>query len=160
MAEPLLAIHDLLVSFDDAAAPAVDGIDLVLAPGSILALVGESGSGKSMTALAVIGLLPAAARMQGTVVLAGRDISALERDALEDVRGAEIGMIFQEPMTSLNPVLNICRQMTEGLLRHRRLSRAAANAAAIAALAEVDIPEPERLMRPIPISFPAASASA
>ena len=118
---PYLTVRDLTVSFQGKGGEfhAVDRIGFELDRGEILALVGESGSGKSMTSLAVMRLLPQAARMSGRITIAGDDVASLPRRQMEDVRGARIGMVFQEPMTSLNPVLTIARQMTEGLIRHQ-----------------------------------------
>ena len=98
-------------------------VDLSLRPGTITGLVGESGSGKSMTALAAIGLLPEGARTSGRVDLDGQNLLELPARAMDDLRGRRIGMIFQEPMTALNPLMTIGDQVAEGLRRHRRLGR-------------------------------------
>ncbi|OLP57080.1 hypothetical protein BJF92_21525 [Rhizobium rhizosphaerae] len=149
---PVLSVRDLSVTFAAKAGAfnAIDGVSFDLARGEILALVGESGSGKSMTSLSIMQLLPEAAQMRGRIEIDGQDVTALGRRQMEDVRGARIGMIFQEPMTSLNPVLTINRQMTEGLLRHQRLSRREATAQALACLEEVGIAEPDRVMAQYP----------
>ncbi|MCV3207544.1 ABC transporter ATP-binding protein [Mesorhizobium sp. YC-39] len=147
-----LEVKNLSVRFETKDGPflAVDDVSLELARGEILALVGESGSGKSMTSLAMMRLLPETATATGDILIDGVDVLALGRRAMEDVRGARVGMIFQEPMTSLNPVLTIARQMTEGLVRHRRISRGEAAVRALAALTDVGIPEPDRVMRQYP----------
>ncbi|MAY64032.1 MAG: nickel import ATP-binding protein NikD [Rhizobiales bacterium] len=149
---PYLTVRDLTVSFQGKGGEfhAVDRIGFELDRGEILALVGESGSGKSMTSLAVMRLLPQAARMSGRITIAGDDVASLPRRQMEDVRGARIGMVFQEPMTSLNPVLTIARQMTEGLIRHQGLSRKAALAAARSALDDVGFGEPDRVLSQYP----------
>jgi ABC-type dipeptide/oligopeptide/nickel transport system ATPase component len=147
-----LSVKNLSVRFEtrDGSFTAVDDVSFGLARGEILALVGESGSGKSMTSLSIMRLLPEAAIASGDIHIDGLDVLGLDRRAMEDVRGARVGMIFQEPMTSLNPVLPIARQMTEGLVRHRRISKREATVQALAALADVGIPEPERVMRQYP----------
>lgn len=149
---PFLRVRNLAVTFPTktSAFKAIDGISFDLARGEILALVGESGSGKSMTSLSVMQLLPEAAEMSGSVEIDGQDISGLHRRHMEDVRGAKIGMIFQEPMTSLNPVLTIERQMTEGLVRHKGMSRREASETARICLADVGIPEPHRVLAQYP----------
>ncbi|HWJ74832.1 MAG TPA: ABC transporter ATP-binding protein [Kaistia sp.] len=152
MSVPYLSVQDLSVSFPTRSDHfrAIDGISFDLARGEILALVGESGSGKSMTSLSIMKLLPAAARMSGRIQVDGQDIAALDRRQMEDVRGAKIGMIFQEPMTSLNPVLTIARQMTEGMVRHNGLSRREALATACTWLEDVGISEPTRVLAQYP----------
>jgi oligopeptide/dipeptide ABC transporter ATP-binding protein len=144
--EPLLEVRDLRVSFagEGGELPAVRGVSLRLCEGETLALVGESGCGKSVTALAVMRLLDANARISGTLRFRGRDLGALSDEAMRGIRGAEIGMIFQEPMTSLNPVFRIGDQIGEVLELHRGLDRAAAGRAAVELLARVRIPDPAR----------------
>ena len=152
MSSPYLSVRDLTVSFPSRTGDfhAIRQIGFDLARGEILALVGESGSGKSMTSLSIMQLLPEAARMSGRIEIDGEDSSAFSRRQMEDVRGAKIGMIFQEPMTSLNPVLTIARQVTEGLIRHNGVSRQAALKAAHASLADVGIAEPDRVLAQYP----------
>ena len=144
---PLLEVEDLRVTFDTprGAARAVDGVDFSLAAGETLCIVGESGCGKSVTALSIMGLVPSPpARVTGRVRFEGRDLVGLPSRALADLRGDRIAMIFQEPMTSLNPSFTVGDQLTEVLRRHRGLDAAAARAAAIEMLRRVRIPAPER----------------
>jgi ABC-type microcin C transport system duplicated ATPase subunit YejF len=119
----VLEAENLSIAFGDT--PVVQGVSFQIERGETLALVGESGSGKSITALGLIGLLPRRAiRTSGRVMLGDTEVSSLDDAALRRIRGARIGMIFQEPMTSLTPVLTIGRQMTEALVTHRRISQA------------------------------------
>ncbi|RYZ07050.1 MAG: ABC transporter ATP-binding protein [Myxococcales bacterium] len=143
MADPLLAIRDLEVEFetDSSAVQVVRGISLDVRAGETVALVGESGCGKSVTALSVMRLTSGRIR-RGQVVFEGRDLATLSEREMRDVRGGRIGMIFQEPMTSLNPVLRIGRQIEEVLTLHQKLARAAARAEAVALLGRVGIPSP------------------
>jgi peptide/nickel transport system ATP-binding protein len=129
---------------------AVSGVDLTLAPGRTLGVVGESGSGKTMLARAILRLLPAAAKMTGRIALEGRDLNALSKKALRQLRWRELAVIFQDPMTSLNPVLTIGSQIAEALTEHMGISRSAAFARAVELLTEVGIPEPERRARQYP----------
>ncbi|WP_334006430.1 ABC transporter ATP-binding protein [Burkholderia gladioli] len=138
----LLEVRDLRVNFG--AHEAVRGIDFEIREGETLALVGESGCGKSATALSLIRLLPDTARVSGSVRFDGRELLTLTPRETRDLRGRDISMIFQEPMTSLNPVLSIGEQIVETLRRHEPLSRAAARLRAIELLDLVQIPEPAR----------------
>jgi peptide/nickel transport system ATP-binding protein len=124
--------------------PAVDGISFSIDPGRTLGIVGESGCGKSVTALSIMGLVPRPpGRIAGGEILFdGVDLLQLSTAALRELRGNRISMIFQEPMTSLNPVLTVGEQIVEGILRHRRMSRDAANDLAIEMLRMVHIPSP------------------
>ncbi|MEZ5661733.1 MAG: ABC transporter ATP-binding protein [Burkholderiaceae bacterium] len=146
----LLRIDGLEVAFG--AHPVIERIDLALDAGRTLALVGESGSGKSVTALAVMGLLPRpAARVTGgRISFDGRDLLALDPRALRNLRGNRLAMIFQEPMSSLNPSYTVGEQIIEVLLRHRRMSRADASRRAIEVLGRVHIPAPEARMHEYP----------
>jgi oligopeptide/dipeptide ABC transporter ATP-binding protein len=142
----LLEVRDLATHFRtrEGVVRAVDGVSFDVERGRTLAIVGESGCGKSVTALSIIGLLPRppAEIAGGEVRFQGRELTALDEEALEDVRGREIAMIFQDPMTSLNPTLKVGTQVTEVLQRHLGLSRSAARARAIELLDEVGIPSP------------------
>ncbi|WP_432509962.1 ABC transporter ATP-binding protein [Kineococcus sp. SYSU DK001] len=125
----------------------VNGLDYSVAAGQTVAVVGESGSGKSVSALALLGLLPGHARVSGTARFDGRDLVAMSEAELRSVRGNGIGMVFQDPMTSLNPVLTIGRQLTEGLLAHRAVgSKAAARERAAELLADVGLPDPRGVL--------------
>ncbi|HEX6993429.1 MAG TPA: ABC transporter ATP-binding protein [Gammaproteobacteria bacterium] len=144
--EPLLSIENLVVEFrgDAGTIRAVDGLTLAISPGERVGLVGESGCGKSVTALALLGLVPSPPGRiaAGRVLFDGRDLTTLRETEMRRVRGAGIAMIFQEPMTALNPVFTIGSQMTEVLRRQRRLSPKEAKAEAIEWLDRVGIPDP------------------
>src|SRR5215813_9695596 len=146
--EPLLEVADLRTWFftRDGIVRAVDGVSFHVTPGETLAVVGESGCGKSVTALSVLRLIPSPPGriVSGTIRFAGRDLLGLSEAEMRQVRGNEISMIFQEPMTSLNPVLTIGRQIAETLSLHQGLSRNVALARAVDMLRLVHIPEPER----------------
>jgi len=148
MSVPLLEIEDLKVVFrgdKGRSTHAVDRVDLTVAPGTTLGLVGESGCGKSVTSLAIMGLLPrAGVEIGGRVRFAGVDLLDLPDRSLRDLRGDRLAMVFQEPMTSLNPSYTIGEQIIEAVVRHRGLSRRAARAHAIDMLRRVKIPAPER----------------
>jgi len=144
---PLLEIDNLCVDFvtREATVHAVSGATFSLRAGEVLCLLGESGSGKSVTLRALMRLLPPRrARISGTVRLDGADVLALEGRKLQDFRGGAVSMIFQEPMTALDPVYTIGQHLTEMLRRHKGLGRAAARARAIELLDLVKIPSPER----------------
>ncbi|WP_422002867.1 ABC transporter ATP-binding protein [Reyranella sp.] len=147
MSSPLLDLRQLAVSFatEDGTVQAVDGIDLALERGRTLGLVGESGCGKSVTSLAVMGLLPReSARVTGQVRFEGRDLLTLPDNAVRDLRGARLAMIFQEPMTSLNPAYTVGDQIIEAIQQHQHLSAGDARARAIDMLRLVRIPSPEK----------------
>ncbi len=143
---PLLEIEDLHVSFradNGRVTHAVDGVGLTVLRGATLGIVGESGCGKSVTALSVMGLLPPqSAEVSGSIRLDGVDLLALDDHALRDLRGNRLAMIFQEPMTSLNPSFTIGDQIAEALIRHRGLSAPQARARATELLRRVHIPAP------------------
>jgi oligopeptide/dipeptide ABC transporter ATP-binding protein len=141
----LLDLSGLTIAFGGV--PVVDGLDLAIAPGACVGLVGESGSGKSMTALAVMGLLPDGAALSGTMRFEG---APLDQAAQARLRGQRIAMIFQEPMTSLNPVLSIGEQIFEPLRLHQRMSSAAARDRAADLLRLVEIPDPATRLRQYP----------
>ena len=147
-AKALIEIEGLRVSFhgdDGRTTHAVDGIDLSLAHGATLGLVGESGCGKSVTSLAIMGLLPKhSAEVSGAIRFDGFDLLKVSDQTLRDLRGNRLAMIFQEPMTSLNPSFTIGDQIVETILRHRGGSRRSARERAIELLRRVHIPSPER----------------
>ena len=145
-----LVIDDLEVSFG-AARPAVGGVTIRVRPGEIVAVVGESGSGKTMTAMAALGLLPPLARWAGRVEVAGLDLRSLGRDELRAVRGRDIAMVFQEPMTALNPVFTVGWQVAEALQVHDQgLSRPQALRRAAELLRLAGISDPERRLGQYP----------
>jgi len=146
--EAVLSVRDLSVSFrsDARTVHAVDHLSYDLAPGEVLAVVGESGCGKSVASMAVMGLLPPTAHITGSIRLGGgegmRELAGADDKAYGKIRGKDIAMIFQEPMTSLNPVLTIGRQIGEVLRRHQGLSKKEARARAVELLDLVGIPAP------------------
>jgi oligopeptide/dipeptide ABC transporter ATP-binding protein len=144
----LLEIRGLRVSFatDAGPVPAVRGVDLSLAPGETLALVGESGCGKSVTALSILRLVavPPGAIDAGEILLEGENLLAVPEARMREIRGNDVAMIFQEPMTSLNPVLRVGEQVAEAIELHQGASREQARARAIEAFARVGIPAPEQ----------------
>jgi len=152
--QPLLSVKDLVVDFKTRAGNArvLDHVSLDIAPGKILGIVGESGCGKSMTALSIMGLVPnpPGKITSGTIQLNGQDLATLDEDTLCDIRGSEIGMIFQEPMTSLNPVFTVGEQIAESVRVHENASKEAAMARAVEMLKAVDIPEPAIRARAYP----------
>ncbi|TIW32985.1 MAG: ABC transporter ATP-binding protein, partial [Mesorhizobium sp.] len=135
----LLEIENLSLAIGDT--PILKGVELAVAPGEVMGLVGESGSGKSMTALTVMRLLPFAARAGGRVAFDGLDILAASEDQMCALRGDDIGMVFQEPMTALNPVKTIGEQVAEGIRWHTKASRAEAEERARKVLDRVGLPE-------------------
>ena len=152
---PLLEVDELTVRFDtpDGVVTAVDRLSFELEPGQMLGIVGESGSGKTQTALSVMGLLAGNGRVTGNAFFGERDLLTLDRAALDDVRGHEIAIIFQDPMTSLNPYLSIAKQMTEVLVRHQDLSRGEARRVAIRMLDRVQIPDAASRIDSFPHEF-------
>ena len=153
-AEPLLAVENLRTYFDlrHGTVKAVDGVGFTLAPRETLAIVGESGCGKSITALSLMRLVPnpPGRVVAGSVKLAGTDLLALDDEAMRSVRGKDIAMIFQEPMTSLNPVLTIGSQIAEAVLLHERVTRKQAWDKAVDMLRLTRIPEAEQRAREYP----------
>ncbi|MGY4654408.1 ABC transporter ATP-binding protein [Mycobacterium sp. URHB0021] len=153
---PLLSVSDLRVRFatDDGVVKAVDGVSFDLAPGEILAIVGESGCGKSVTAQTIIGLTRSSnATIEGAVDFEDRDLTKLDDQGLRGVRGEQIAMIFQDPMSSLNPVYRIGDQIVEMIRAHREVSKAEARSRAVELLRTVGIPNPERRIRSYPHEF-------
>jgi len=148
-------VDDLRVEFSTrrGTVHAVNGISFAIAAGETLGIVGESGCGKSVTALALTGLLPANARVTGSVSFDDVELLGLRGPSLRDVRGRDIAYVFQEPMTSLNPVLSIGRQLTEGLEIHLGMTPAEARRRAAELLAMVGIPDAERRLRQYPHQF-------
>src|SRR6478752_2519865 len=147
IADPLLEIEELTVDFhtDDGDVHAVRGLDLTVAPGEIVAVVGESGSGKSVTAMSVLGLLPKPqAKLSGRIQWRGTDLIHADESLLRMIRGDEIAMIFQDPLTALNPVHKVGRQISEMVRTHRDVSKKEARQRAIDMLDAVGIPQPER----------------
>ena len=147
-AAPILRISSLVVAYDGR--PLLTPVDLTVAAGETVALVGESGCGKSTIALAIAGLLPGNARASGRIDFEGRELVAMSSGERRDLQGRRIGMIFQEPMTSLNPVLRIGEQITEVLRRHTALDRRAARARALALLEQVRIPRAAQVLDDYP----------
>jgi peptide/nickel transport system ATP-binding protein len=151
---PLLELRDLVVHFRSPSGTvrAVDGVSFRLAPGEMLGIVGESGSGKTVLARAVLGLTPrqAVEQVSGEVRYLGRDLRGLGEGELREVRGREIAMVFQDPMTALNPVMKIGAQLAEPLRHHLSMSRAQARARAIELLDRVGIPSPARRVSDYP----------
>ena len=154
--EKILSVDDLRVGFatEDGVVQAVDGVSFELAEGEILAIVGESGSGKSVTAQTITGLTRAPnARITGSISYRGRELNGLDDDQLRDVRGEQIAMVFQDPMSSLNPVYRVGDQITEMIHAHRDVSKQEARARAVELLASVGIPNAERRVRSYPHEF-------
>jgi oligopeptide/dipeptide ABC transporter ATP-binding protein len=151
-----LEVDGLQVEFhtDRGTVRAVDGVSLKLRRGEILGIVGESGCGKSVTALSIMRLLPHAGRItSGKVLLKGRDLLQLSIEQMRTVRGAEIAMVFQDPMTSLNPSIKTGWQVAEPLWLHGRLPKAKARAQSAGLLARVDIPDPDKRAEQYPYEF-------
>ena len=152
----LLAVENLRTWFftDAGVVRAVDGVSFRLHPGETLGIVGESGSGKSVAAKSIMRLLEDPARIvEGSIRFRGREITALSEAELREIRGAEIAMVFQDPMTSLNPVLRIARQLVETMTAHRRFGAAAALVRAASLLGRMGIAGPERALRSWPHQF-------
>ncbi|HEX8009819.1 MAG TPA: ABC transporter ATP-binding protein [Casimicrobiaceae bacterium] len=143
----LLDVRDLRTSFavEGGELAAVDGLSFALEPGRTLAIVGESGCGKSVTALSIMGLIAAPpGRVRGEILFEGVDLTRLSPAEMRELRGNRLSMIFQEPMTSLNPAFSVGEQIAEVLLRHRRVSRDEARTRTIELLRQVQVPSPER----------------
>ncbi|MGB5488035.1 MAG: oligopeptide/dipeptide ABC transporter ATP-binding protein [Lysobacterales bacterium] len=148
----LLEIRDLDVGFDtpEGEVHAVNRLNFSIEAGVILGLVGESGSGKTQSVMGILGLLAENGHVSGQALFKGEDLLQMNASELNQHRGTEIAMIFQDPMTSLNPYLRLDRQMIEVVMHHRGMKKAAAIAKAIAMLRAVNIPDPERIIRQYP----------
>ncbi len=154
MAGPILSVRDLttVIRTEGIRFEVVRGVSFDLYPNEILGLVGESGCGKTMTALSLIGLIPAPAAQvtEGAVLFGGQDLVAVSERQMREVRGDDISMIFQDPLTSLDPMFTIGHLLTEVIRRHRTISRSEARALALQALKEVELPDPETRMNQYP----------
>lgn len=153
MSRPILSVRDLAVEFvtRNGTTIGLDGISLDVGPGEIVGLVGETGCGKTLTGLAVLGLLPASARVaRGSIVLDGQSILGLPERALREMRGARVGMVFQNPASAFNPVFTLGSQMRMVLGAHERLGRAQAAARIAESLSDVGLPDADRVLRAYP----------
>ncbi|HEY2373517.1 MAG TPA: ABC transporter ATP-binding protein [Gaiellaceae bacterium] len=156
MAERLLEVNDLSVSFatEDGIVRAVDGVSFTLDRGQVLGIVGESGSGKSVTAMTVMGLTrDVNTRFGGEVIYQGRNLLEISDTEMQNYRGNEIGMIFQDPMTSLNPVYRIGEQIAEAIQAHEKIDKRTAQKRAVELLRQVGIPNPESRVDDFPHQF-------
>ncbi len=156
MSEPLLRVEDLRVEFpsEDGVVHAVDGITYQVFPGRTLGIVGESGSGKTVSSLTALGLTRRqGARISGRIVFEGRDLLALPEDAMRAIRGNDIAMIFQDPLSALHPLYKVGRQLTEAVRAHRDVSKQRARERAIELLGLVGIPDPARRVDQYPHEF-------
>ena len=156
MPDALLEVRDLKVAFrtEDGVVRAVDGVSFTVAEGETLGIVGESGSGKSVTMMSVMRLIiDPNAQFEGEVIYKGRDLMSLSQAELRGIRGSEIAMIFQDPMTSLNPVYRVGWQISEQIRAHERVTRQAARARATELLAAVGIPHPAERVDDFPHQF-------
>jgi oligopeptide/dipeptide ABC transporter ATP-binding protein len=151
----LLEVEGLRVSLPTAAgyATVVDRVDYAVEAGEVYGVAGESGSGKTVSMLALLGLLPEGARVEGTARFAGRNLLALPPRELRDISGRDVAMVFQDPLTSLHPMLSIGRQLTEHVRRHLGLGRAAAEARALELLDDVRMPDPREAVHAYPHQF-------
>lgn len=149
----VLNVKDLSVHFNDAAPDrfAVNGLNLQVSEGEVLGLVGESGSGKTVTAMSISGLLPRhKAQVSGSISLDGREIFRCTDKEMLDILGDELGLVFQEPMTSMDPVMRIGSQIEECLKNHSRLTKAQRRQRALEAMTQAELDEPERIYRKYP----------
>jgi peptide/nickel transport system ATP-binding protein/oligopeptide transport system ATP-binding protein len=154
--DPVLSVDDLRVGFatEDGVVQAVDGVSFDVARGEIVAIVGESGCGKSVTAQSIVGLTRASnARISGSVRFHGTELTGMPDDDLRRIRGDKIAMVFQDPMSSLNPVYRVGDQIAEMIRAHRDVSKADARSRAVDLLQSVGIPNPERRVRSYPHEF-------
>lgn len=147
----MVEIHDLHVRFHGASREAVAGIDLTIRDGEVVGLVGESGSGKTVTAMTLSGLIERKkVTLSGEVRFDGRDILRLPRAELRAIQGRELGVVFQEPMTAMDPLMRIGPQVEEALAVHTQLTKEQRRARALEALRDVDLPAPEEIYRKYP----------
>ena len=156
MPEPLLEVSDLRVTFDtdDGPVRAVDGVSFTVMPGETLGVVGESGSGKSVSSLAVMGLLNRKqADVTGSILFKGQDLLSLPNDEMRTIRGKQISMIFQDPMTSLHPFYRVGDQIAESIIEHESISKDAAHKRAVEMLGTVNIPRPDQRAKQYPHEF-------
>ncbi len=156
MSEPLLSVEDLRVSFrtDDGIVHAVDGISYTLDAGHTLGIVGESGSGKTVSSLTTLGLTRSRnAQIEGRIMFGGQDLVAMDEDDLRGIRGNDISMIFQDPLSALHPFYKVGAQLVEAMQAHRSLSRSAARARAVELLELVGIPDPKGRVDQYPHEF-------
>jgi ABC-type dipeptide/oligopeptide/nickel transport system ATPase component len=152
VSDPLLQIENLNITFptQSGQVAAVRDVSFAIPESGTLGLVGESGSGKSATALAIMRLLPPQARVSGQIRFGSDSLLALSEEAMRHIRGARIGMIFQEPMTALNPVMRVGDQIAEAILAHHRVGRTEVRQRTVEALHDVAIPDPEQRARDYP----------
>ena len=152
---PLLEVQDLTVRFptEDGVVNAVSGVSYQLSEREVLGIVGESGSGKSVSSLAVTGLLPKSARISGKILLEGQDVLSLPTRQQRSLRGRRIAMIFQDPMTALNPVYSVGEQLAEAVRSHEAISKRSALARAVEMLDLVGIPNPKQRVGSYPHEF-------
>ncbi|MBI5410000.1 MAG: ABC transporter ATP-binding protein [Nitrospirae bacterium] len=152
MYQPLLSVEDLSISFasDDGPVKTVDNVSFKVEPEDFFVIVGESGSGKTLTALSVMRLLPPNAFFSGKILFKGEDVLAKKEEELRLIRGRDISMVFQEPMTSLNPVFTVGSQIAEALLTHQDISKREAMDKAVELLRSVKIPSPEARIKEYP----------
>uniref|UniRef100_UPI000A5C10AC ABC transporter ATP-binding protein n=1 Tax=Peterkaempfera griseoplana TaxID=66896 RepID=UPI000A5C10AC len=152
---PVLSVRDLSITFPSETGPvrAVRNVSFDVLPGRTLGIVGESGSGKSATAMGIMGLLPETARISGQVLLGDRNLAAMNDQQLSRIRGKEIGMVFQDPLSALTPIFSVGRLLRDALRVHQNLTRQAAWNRAVDLLDLVGIPEPHRRARSFPHEF-------
>ena len=157
MGETILEVKNLHTYFftDNGVVPAVDGVDFTLEKGHTLGIVGESGSGKSVTSLSIIGLLMGTTGRvtEGEILLDGEDITKYDEKKRRELRGSKISMIFQEPMTSLNPVMKIGKQIRENILQHEKITKAEADQRVIELLKMTGLPRVERIVNEYPFQL-------
>ena len=151
----LLAVNGLRIRLPTTSGPVtvVDSIDYQVERGQVFGIAGESGSGKTISVLALLGLLPEGAEVQGSAIFDGKELLRLGRESLREIRGKEIAMVFQDPLTSLHPMLTIERQLTEHVRHHLGLDGTKARARAVELLDEVRIPDPAAALRAYPHQF-------